>query len=908
MALLGLLLSSVVAAQAQDLDDARRLRLAGDYAGAIEMLTALTVSTEPTEAVDERLELADVLFETGNDRAAEALLRPLAGERVAIPAAMARLAQVQADRGELEPALELLSQVVEREPVTPRARLLHAEVADRLGRHSEARTALETLVGEYESGQIQGGDNLADVAEAYYRLQRIEDAHATFSAAVNADADSIRARLGWARLLLDKYRPDQAEELAEEVLRINPSHPQAKIVLARAGLVLDRDTTTARRLAREALAVNPSLASAHELLAELALHDEDYEGALEALEPALDHNPNRAETLALAAAAHFLGDAERAFRRVERRVLELDPTHAAFYARVADFASGHYRYDDAVELYTRALELDSDYWPAYLGLGIGLSRQGDDELALQYLRRALEWDPFNARAYRLVRLYDEVLGDYERVDGEHIRFRFHRRERPVLAAYMPPLLDAVFERYVERYGLEPEGPISIEVYADPEAFAIRSTGSPMVEPHGICFGRLITTLSPSQSDFNWAAALAHELSHVFTLQLSRARVPRWLGEGLADYDASLIDSAWRRNSDYQLMVALRDERLVSVANLNRAFRDDDPLAVDVAYHQSALAVEFIVTEWGDEAPLEMLRRFAEGERLDEVLRAVTALDVESFDAAFQTYLRTRLSSLLAAFEPVPELYRDEPRFVQQALANPDDPQVLAELAMAEFWALRIDECEAAFERALAIDPDNPLANFLAASFALRERRFDDARALFQRILDAGLDGYTLRTELAELARLQGRSSEAVMHYQRALQFFPAGVDPRRELADISLRAGDHQAAVEQLQAVADLDHHDDRSLQTLLRLLIADDRLDAAWQTCQRLFHIDPFLPSAHTRCGSVAARRADWAAARTELELAISLGAEDRLAAYRNLLDVYTALGEAELADQARSHLDTLD
>mgnify|MGYP000630559800 CR=1 FL=1 len=48
-------------------------------------------------------------------------------------------------------------------------------------------------------------------------------------------------------------------------------------------------------------------------------------------------------------------------------------------------------------------------------------------------------------------------------------------------------------------------------------------------------GNVVTLDSPRAREpgtFNWQATLWHELAHVFTLQASKQRVPRWLTEGL----------------------------------------------------------------------------------------------------------------------------------------------------------------------------------------------------------------------------------------------------------------------------------------------------------------------------------------------------------------------------------------
>jgi hypothetical protein len=70
-------------------------------------------------------------------------------------------------------------------------------------------------------------------------------------------------------------------------------------------------------------------------------------------------------------------------------------------------------------------------------------------------------------------------------------------------------------RHGARYGFTPEGPVSIELYATAEHFSVRTSGVPEIGVQGVCFGRVVTALSPRGGPFNWAQIVWHELAHVF---------------------------------------------------------------------------------------------------------------------------------------------------------------------------------------------------------------------------------------------------------------------------------------------------------------------------------------------------------------------------------------------------------
>ena len=59
----------------------------------------------------------------------------------------------------------------------------------------------------------------------------------------------------------------------------------------------------------------------------------------------------------------------------------------------------------------------------------------------------------------------------------------------------------------------------------------------------------LAAISPKAEPFNWGNVLWHELGHVFAIQLSKSRVPRWFTEGLSEYETVRARPEWRREND-----------------------------------------------------------------------------------------------------------------------------------------------------------------------------------------------------------------------------------------------------------------------------------------------------------------------------------------------------------------------
>ena len=93
-----------------------------------------------------------------------------------------------------------------------------------------------------------------------------------------------------------------------------------------------------------------------------------------------------------------------------------------------------------------------------------------------------------------------------------------------------------------RYGFTPE-PTHIEVFRRWTDFSVRSTGFEGFPALGVCFGPVVTAVSPLselRGSFSWARTSFHEYTHVIHLGLSHNRCPRWITEGLATLERVTI--------------------------------------------------------------------------------------------------------------------------------------------------------------------------------------------------------------------------------------------------------------------------------------------------------------------------------------------------------------------------------
>ena len=78
------------------------------------------------------------------------------------------------------------------------------------------------------------------------------------------------------------------------------------------------------------------------------------------------------------------------------------------------------------------------------------------------------------------------------------------------------------------------------------------------------------------------------MSHVYILTATNRRVPRWFTEGLAVHEETQVSPEWGDRVSPEILVAIRDKKLLPVAKLDRGFIFPDyPAQVVVSYFRRA---------------------------------------------------------------------------------------------------------------------------------------------------------------------------------------------------------------------------------------------------------------------------------------------------------------------------------
>jgi cellulose synthase operon protein C len=774
---------------------------------------------------------------------------------------------------------------------------LYEEVGDR----AALAPLIDASYADWNGGHVdrtRAADLLA-IATAARLDDNWKDANQVLRDAARADPHDPAPNLEWGLLLLAKHNATDAESSFRQVLKVDADNPDAHVGLARAAVDDRYDAVTARAEIAAALAINPAHAGALALRAELGLDGEDFAAARADVAAIRRVNPRDRGAFRVEGAAARLLDDAAGYGRAREEDLAAHPHDGQFFAFVADALARQRRYDEARAVAADGVAADPGDADCLSTLATSLLRLGDEAAGVEALRRAWKRDPYDRRTYNLLDLYEKVIpAQYVTVPTAHLRFRVPREARAAIQEVVGPYLEARYSDDVARYGFAPGGPITFELFADPRQFAVRTTGLPAIGVSAVCFGRVITSESPTNRAFNWGMVLTHELAHVFAIELSRARVPRWFTEGLSEVEAARARPEWTRHDDADLYGAWRRGEIPSLADLSDAFlgaRSGDQAGR--AYALAADAVGFLERRFGFAAVRAALVAYGRGERGAGVLERLAGMPVAALDRAFRDDLGGRLQRFAAQYLPTEWLGPD---------VAPDSAPARGIAAMARG---DLDAGRHLLARARALPHPSPgeaaATLFLAGEVALARRDADAAIAALEGLLGLGppaRDGYDVQVRLALAEIHRGERSAAEAHLRRALDFDSRRVEPHALLAEL---LGDQQRVddqLAQLEAALRLDPHNDRVAKQVVFAEARRGHTARVIELAPIATFIDPASADLYATLGRALAATGKRAEAAAAFERALVFQASDPVALHLQLAALYDGLGERARAAAHRA------
>lgn len=235
---------------------------------------------------------------------------------------------------------------------------------------------------------------------------------------------------------------------------------------------------------------------------------------------------------------------------------------------------------------------------------------------------------------------------YMENESEHFRVKYLPRDADI-ASIVLEAAEKVYEPVNSALGFTPQRKVPIVIYPSEEELAT-SFGWPVDEGAlGAYWVGTIRVLSPKAwitdesrlgERFWEAGPMAHEYTHFVIDHLTHGNYPRWLTEGLAQ---------WQDREVTGFMFSFSAEELgtltpYSLKQLDRDF-DDQPNQM-LAYWQALAAVEFMDKQYSIDKIKELINRLGEGYNLGVAFESTFGISFNDFEAHYQVWLQENIPS------------------------------------------------------------------------------------------------------------------------------------------------------------------------------------------------------------------------------------------------------------------------
>ncbi|HXA67328.1 MAG TPA: tetratricopeptide repeat protein [Bryobacteraceae bacterium] len=635
--------------------------------------------------------------------------------------------------------------------------------------------------------RLAAGANPYARAEGLWALEQYQEANDQFKALIKQEPKNALYRVRWGLLFLERFNPNEAGNLFNEALEIDKDNAQAYLGLAR--VAAEGFSGKAVDLAEKSAKLDPKLADPHELLAFLALEDNDEERATKQADQALAISAEALDAMAIHATIDWLDD-KADTPHLENpwidKVLKINPAYGEAYATAGHFFVLNRRYTEGIKFYRKALDLNPRLWNARAELGVNLMRLGQEGEAREQLEQCYNANYKSAETVNTLRLLDSYA-NFSIYESNRTILRLAKKESDLLRPYFEAEMQRAIATYEKKYQLKLNGPVQVEVYPDHEDFAVRTMGMPGLGALGVTFGSVVAMDSPSgrpPGSFHWASTMWHELSHVYVLQATNHRVPRWFTEGMAVYEETAAAPDWGDRLDPEAINAIQHKLLLPVAELDRGFvRPSYPSQVIVSYFQAGKICSYIAEKWGYGKLLDMMHDYAKLKTTPEIFHDVLGMSTEDFDKQFLAWLGAQTKNPVEHFE---EWRKQVKTMVEDLRAKKYDDVIREGRAIADYYP---DYVEA-----------GSVYELMADAYTAKEDKVS-ARKELEQYNQVGGRSPLLIKRLATLEEEAGDPKKAAAVLDRLNYIYPEDQELHKRLGDLWLAQNNLPGAIREYQAV-----------------------------------------------------------------------------------------------------------
>lgn len=602
------------------------------------------------------------------------------------------------------------------------------------GRSEHANKAIEEyrLAMEHDphSEQLNSG-----LAELYAKTGRIRDAVLEAQEILKRDPNNLEARKLLGRIYLRSLGDMNAGTQSHEVLR----------------LAIEQFEHIAR--------IEPKNPDHHVLLGRLYITNRDLAKAETAFKTAAALQPESEEVVVhLAYLYNELGQPRRAVETLER--IPVNRRGPKVYSALGYAYEQQKDHKKAVEVYRKAVELDSDNLEAIRGLAQNLLNDGQQEAALQQYRAIIQADPQDAQAHlRMSEIYRRT-GKYQLALDS-----LKKAESLVQDSLEVPYNYALIYEAQGRY--------------DEAAAALNQLLTRTARPSG----------NYSSGERNNRAVFLERLGvvqrsagkHALAIESFR-KILELGGENASRGYQQLIDT-YREQKQWDQALAVAREAVEKLPNDRQMKLVLAGQLADMGNGDHALKEARALLTHTDEdrdvwvALAQINSRLRRWKDAEEAITKAEKLATGPEDRDYMAFI-------LGSMYERQKKYNDAEQIFRKVVASdPSNAMALNYLGyMLADRGVRLEEAIGYIKRALQLDPQNGAYLDSLGWAYFKQGKFDLAEENLRKAVERIPNDSTIHDHLGDLYMKLGRLKQAASHWQRALvewnKSVPADVDPQ----------------------------------------------------------------------------------------------------------------------------------
>jgi len=780
--------------------------------------------------------------------------------------------------GRYDEALERAAKAHELRPTWAPAIFQHGMVLETLGRKKQAIAVYRSMSKTTETEEYR------EDARSLVALGRIMDRYAILTgqraseqasnilhnyfqeAYMKADQGYWPANVAAGMFLLTKHRPKSAVKEFSLAAKINPNIPHVHVGLGVAELSRWRFEQCLQHAAK-ALKINPRHADALLLKAVCLMQWRKFDQVPAVVEKVLQTNPNHLEALSLMAAVHIRTGNEEKARPFIQRVGKVNAGYYGLPNAIGQWLAAGRQFKAAEKYYREAMKLAPELAGPVTNLGRMYMQTGDEEKALEVLKKAHEIDNFRSDVVNFLNLLNKMK-KYQVRETEHFIVKVDGKYDMILLEQVADYMEKIHKEVTGDFGYTPTEKTIIEFFPTHGEFSIRITGRGWIGTVGACTGRVIALAAPNteRSQFgthNWATVLRHEYTHTVTLAATENRIPHWFTEACA-----VFQQPDKRNYKFvqMLVQATRAEpsRLFPIKELDWGFiRPRRAGDRSLAYAQSEWILEHIIETKGYETIPKMLKGFRDGLSQAEVFETIVGAKEKDFDKAFRRWAKKTVKEW--GFNPDPP--PDYAKAAKAAKAKPDDAEAQANFAVALYYRRNLPQAEKVARKALGLDPENTKALAVLAVALAARKKYDEAIETAEKLERLDHTSSFAPKVLSRCHMARKNWADAIRALELLQQRQPLDSYSYEQLAKIYTQLGQPEKALPNLIHLHRHTMKDPKYARQIAEIYRTMDRDEEALAYFEQLTHINPYQPNAYEAMAAIYRSRREYDKALAAIE-----------------------------------------